>query len=103
MAKQKCSLKRQRHAKVICKCLKSIIKLFESKSILLELAKKYRKYSKIMSFFFNKYLFLLGCKEKSRDRSRLFHSLFLVVAAATENYDYSKDDYPGAVIVKKMA
>ena len=26
-----------------------------------------------------------------------------MVAAATENYDNSKDDDPGAVIVKKMA
>ena len=27
----------------------------------------------------------------------------LVVAATAENYDNSKDDYPGAVVVKKMA
>ena len=29
--------------------------------------------------------------------------MFLVVAAATENYDESENDDPGAVIIEKMA
>ena len=37
------------------------------------------------------------------DKNAQYLWIILVIAAATENYDNSKNDDPGAVIVKKMA